>query len=197
MPSRAGLDRASVVQAAADLADATGGEITLAALAEHLGVRAPSLYNHISGQEGLKRELALLGLRELAKRLTRSAVGKTADDAILALAHAYRRFAQEHPGIYPATLRATNPADAELDAVSDEIMEVLLAVIASYEVRGEEAIHAIRGLRSMLHGFVALEALGGFGVPLDLDESFNRAVQVSIVGLRQSQNAVDDERARL
>lgn len=187
MPSRAGLDRASVVQAAADLADAAGGEITLAALAAHLGVRTPSLYNHVSGQEGLRRELALLGLRELATRLTKSAVGKTADDAVLAFAHAYRRFAQDHPGVYPATLRAPDPADTELNAVSDEIIEVLFAVMASYRLSDAQAIHAIRGLRSMLHGFVTLEAAGGFGIPLDLDESFNRAIRVFIVGLRHEE----------
>ncbi len=91
MASRAGLDRAAVVQAAARLADEAGGkEVTLADLAAHLGVRTPSLYNHIAGQEGLRRELALLGTRELATRLSRATIGKAKDDAILAMAHAYR-----------------------------------------------------------------------------------------------------------
>src|SRR5579875_3074672 len=114
MPSRAGLDPDAVVRAAADLADAAGGEVRLADLAAHLGVRTPSLYNHIAGQEGLRRELALLGLRELYARLARAAIGRAADDAILALAHAYRGFAREHPGLYAATLRAPAPGDDAL-----------------------------------------------------------------------------------
>ncbi len=60
---------------------------------------------------------------------------------------------------------------------------VLRAVLESYGLRGDEATHAIRGLRSLLHGFVSLEAAGGFGLPLDLDESFTRLVRVFAAGL--------------
>ena len=62
MPRR-GLDRAAVVEAAAALADEVGLDgLTLAGVAERLGVRSPSLFNHLpNGLEGLRRELALLG----------------------------------------------------------------------------------------------------------------------------------------
>ena len=62
MPARAGLDSAAVVRAAADLADAKGIDaLTLGEVAARLGVRTPSLYNHIAGLDGLRRDLALLG----------------------------------------------------------------------------------------------------------------------------------------
>lgn len=74
MSPRVGLNRASVVGAAAALADEAGLEgVTLGRLAGRLGVRTPSLYNHVDGLEGLRRELALLGTRELGERLGRSA----------------------------------------------------------------------------------------------------------------------------
>ena len=38
-------------------------------------------------------------------------------------------------------------------------------------------VHAIRGLRALMHGFVSLEAAGGFAMPLDLDESYHRLVE--------------------
>ena len=44
-------------------------------------------------------------------------------------------------------------------------------------------IHAIRGLRALLHGFVALEAAGGFAMPQDLDESYRRMVDGFAAGL--------------
>jgi hypothetical protein len=47
----------------------------------------------------------------------------------------------------------------------------------------DEAIHALRGLRSLVHGFATLEISGGFGIPLDLDESFSRLVDLFITGL--------------
>ncbi len=46
---------------------------------------------------------------------------------------------------------------------------------AGYGLTGDDAIHAIRGLRALMHGFVSLEAAGGFAMPQDLDESY-RAV---------------------
>jgi AcrR family transcriptional regulator len=58
MSPRAGLHRASVVQAAAARVDAApnGWEtLSLADLAESLGVRTPSLYKHIDGLPALRR----------------------------------------------------------------------------------------------------------------------------------------------
>lgn len=185
MAARAGLDRAAVVAAAARLADRDGLEaVTLASLAADLGVRPPSLYNHVAGQDGLRRALALFGLQDLTRRLGRAAVGKAGDSAVLAIAHAYRAYAHEHPGVYAATLRAPDAADAEWDAAGDDLLAIVLAVLAGYGLEGDDAVHAVRGLRSVLHGFVALEALGGFGLPLDRDRSFARLVDMFMTGLR-------------
>ena len=160
----ASLDQAAVV-AAARLADAEGWDgVTLAALAAHLGIRTPSLYNHVPGQEGLRRELALLGARELAARLGRAVIGKAGDEAILALAHAYRAFARERPGLYAAAQRAPAPDDRALAAPSTEILAVLRAVLEPYGLRdGADLLHTVRAWRSLLHGFVSLEAAGGLG----------------------------------
>lgn len=178
------MDRAAVVSAAARLADRDGLDaVTLASLAAELGVRPPSLYNHISGQDGLRRALALHGLEELTRRLGRAAVGKSREAALLAFAHAYRAYASEHPGVYAATLRAPDPADVELTAAGDELLAIVLAVMSGFGLAGDDALHAVRGLRSVLHGFVALEALGGFGLPLDRDESFRRLLDMFIAGL--------------
>jgi len=181
---RAGLDRVAVVQAAARLADSEGFEaVTLARLAAEVGVRPPSLYNHIDGLDGLRRELALLGIRDLNQRISRAAIGKSRDDALFALASAYRGFAHERPGLYPATLRAPNPADIELTTAADELLAVILSVLEGYGLEGDGALHTTRGLRSLMHGFVSLEAAGGFGLPLDLDESYRRLVAGFIAGL--------------
>src|SRR6476469_2268946 len=98
MPPKAGLDHAAVVQAAAALADTTGsGQLTLADLAARLGVRTPSLSNHVAGLPGLRGDLSLLGTRELGARLSRAAIGKSGDAAIQALCRAYRAFVNERP----------------------------------------------------------------------------------------------------
>src|SRR5690349_287128 len=188
MPPKAGLDHAAVVQAAAALADTVGlGQFTLADLAARLGVRTPSLYNHVAGLPGLRRDLALLGTRELAARLGRAAIGKSGDAAIQALCQAYRAFVNEHPGLYAATVRSallTDQPDPEMNAAQKDAVDVVLMVLAAYQLSGQDAIHAVRGLRSMVHGFATLEASGGFGIPLDLDTSFQRLIQGYIAGLR-------------
>ena len=119
---RAGLDQATVIQAAAELADTVGLEkVTLGDVAAQLGVRTPSLYNHVAGLAGLQRELTLLGLHELSRRLGRAVMGKAKDEAIWALAWAYRDFVKEHPGLYTATVRAGDPEDAEQQAAAKEV----------------------------------------------------------------------------
>jgi hypothetical protein len=47
----------------------------------------------------------------------------------------------------------------------------------------EEAVHVIRGLRSMAHGFATIERSGGFGIPIDLDESYRRLIDAYLSGL--------------
>lgn len=188
MPPKAGLDHATVVQAAATLADTAGiGQLRLADLAARLGVRTPSLYNHIAGLPGLRRDLALLGTRELGARLSRAAIGKSGDAAIQAIAQTYRAFVIEHPGLYGATVRSgllVDQPDPELNAAQQDAVDVVLMVLSAYQLSGTDAYHAVRGLRSVIHGFATLEASGGFGIPLDLDISFQQLIQIFIAGLR-------------
>src|SRR5215470_15101957 len=107
---RPGLDEATVLRAAAELVDAEGWDaLSLAKLAEALGVRTPSLYNHVAGLDGVRRGLAVLGVGELRDRMAHAAIGRSGAEALLAIADAYRRFAKEHPGLYAAGLRAPAP----------------------------------------------------------------------------------------
>jgi AcrR family transcriptional regulator len=188
---RAGLTRARVVEAAGALADEVGLEdLSLVDLAERLGVRKPSLYNHVAGIGDLRRELALVGLRELGRSLSRAAAGKAGDEGLFALAEAYRAFVKQRPGLYEATVRSyrlSDPDNPDLGAAESEALEPVLAVLASCGIRGaEEAIHAARGLRSVAHGFATLEVAGGFGISLDSNESFRRLVRAYAAGLLRS-----------
>jgi len=99
MSPRQGLDRGALLSAAAQLADSDGFQaLTLAALAQRLDVRSPSLYNHISGLPGLRQEMALMSVQQLSRALTAAIADRTGDDAIQAIAAAYIGFVREHPG---------------------------------------------------------------------------------------------------
>jgi AcrR family transcriptional regulator len=183
---RAGLSTERVVTEAALVVDEGGFEqFTLAALAQRLGVALPSLYKHVGGVDDLRRELAVAGMRELGTRLGRAAMGRTGHDALAAVAHAYRQFATDRPGLYAATTRAPSPDDEEHTAVAQDALNVALAVMRSYGIEGHDAVHAIRIYRSALHGFVTQEAGGAFGMPESVDESFRRMIDVLHLGLSQ------------
>ncbi len=188
MAPRPGLDTARVVQAAAELVNQGGLEsLTLNRLAEVLGVQTPSLYNQIDGLPGLRRELAVLSTRTLGQCLAEAAIGRSGPDAVAALAQAYRAFIKENPGMYEAGLRASGnqPApDERKRAAEERVVQIGLAVLASFGLGGDDALHALRGLRSLAHGFATLEAAGGFGLPLDCNESFRRLVAMFVASLQ-------------
>jgi AcrR family transcriptional regulator len=182
---RAGLSRAAVVDLGAQLADEAGHDgLTLAGVAARAGVRLPSLYKHVGGLDDLHRGVAVLAVGELGQQLRTAAVGRAGGDALRALAAAYRTYAQAHPGRYAATLRAPDPDDDEHGRAAATVVEVVFAVLRGYDLAGAELVHATRILRSSLHGFVALEAAGGFGLPDSVDETFTRLVDGLDAALR-------------
>jgi len=182
MPKRAGLSREVMAAGAAHLMDAAGGPdaLTLTEVAEHFNVKVPSLYNHVNGVDDLRDAVARYTLEQFYEVLRDAAVGRSAGDALMAIAHAGRRFASEHPGLYPLLMRPVKESDRDL---GQRIIDVFLIILRAYNLSDEDAIHAIRGVRSIMHGFVDIERAGGFGIPLDLDESYRRLVATFIQGL--------------
>jgi AcrR family transcriptional regulator len=184
---RAGLDAQAVVVAAAELADADGLEqVTLAGLASRLGVRAPSLYAHIGGLADLRRRIAARGAFELTAELQAAAAGRAGGDALLAIANAYRAYALAHPGTYEALQRAPELNDPDSEAAARRLVDVVVAVLRGYGLEGDDAIHGVRIVRAALHGFVTLEAGGGFGLPLPVDATFERLVAALDRGLTRA-----------
>lgn len=200
---RAGLTPAVVTATAADLADEIGWQqLTLTAVAGRLGVRQPSLYKHVASLAALRRSVSTLAVGELADRLTAAVVGRSGEDALAHLAAAYRAFAHAHPGRYAASVVAPSAGDTAHIAAGDAALRTLAATLRGFEAAGDAAdpgaasrtpagestadahgtlanpsiVHTIRALRAMLHGFVALEAAGGFAMAIDLDESYRRMV---------------------
>lgn len=183
MIKRPGLDKAVIAQAAGQLADEIGfGELTLSRVAVHLSVRTPSLYNHIEGLEGLRRELSLLGMNELNRGLQRAAIGKSKHEALASMLQAYRVYAKERPGVYAATLRAPEQDDLQVQSAAQAIVDTVLTVLEPYELGYDEAMHVIRGFRAIAHGFASLEVAGAFGIDLETDESYQQLVSAFLRG---------------
>jgi len=168
------------------MADEVGlSKLTLAALAERLGVRQPSLYKHLDSMAGLRRDIAVQAKRDLGEVLARASVGRSGADAITAMSFAYRDWALKHPARYEASNLMPTPGDLEDEAVSLAAIQIISDVLTAYQLEGDDAIDAIRAFRSTLHGFVAYETAGAFAWSADIDRSFERLVRGFIVALTQ------------
>ncbi|MDA0563335.1 WHG domain-containing protein [Streptomonospora sp. S1-112] len=183
---RAGLDPAAVVAAGAALADEVGpANATMGLLAARLGVRTPSLYKHVSGQQDLNRRIAALALGEAADAVGGAIQGCAGRDALAAAARAFRAFVVEHPGRYAATI-GVEPSgpDDPVAAASGRLLGAFTAVLRGYDVAEADVDHALRMLRSLFHGFATLEAADGFQWSADVEESFAWLIAFADRGLR-------------
>lgn len=196
MAARVGLDRAKVVDAAAALLEQQGRFDTpaLGDVAARLGVRTQSLYAHVDGADGLRRELALRGLRALAERLTAAAVARAGSDAIEAIVWAWLSFAAEHPGLYAASLRAPG-ADRELHDAVVAAMTPLEVVFRSMGLEADDGAHWYRTIFAAVHGFATLRRDGLFTMPVDPDETASRMIRMFVQGIEMDAGRAVPRRA--
>lgn len=182
MPPRAGLTPQRLVDQALAVVDESGPDaLTLAAVAGRAGVATPSLYKHVAGLAALRRLVRLRVLAEFDDALRAATVGRAGPAALRALAYAYRDYARTYPHRY-AFLEAA-PDDPETTAAADRVVDVARAALRGYGLTGSAAVHAIRCVRAAVHGFTHLEAIGGFGLPEHLDDTFAQLVAMLTAGV--------------
>jgi len=151
-------------------------------VAARLGVRSQSLYAHVDGLDGLRRDLAVLGQQSLADQLGRAVTGRAGEDALRALCDAYARFAAERPGLYACSQRAPGD-DAALELTSDAATEPWRAVLRSFGLTQTEIVHFHRALWAAPHGFVTLRGPGLMTRTASPDRSFAVMVGVFVAAL--------------
>jgi len=184
MGAKAGYSRADVLAAAVDQVNKRGWhELSMGEVAAQLKIKTPSLYNHVAGVTDLRRMLAIHASRLLNAALVKVTVGKSGEAAARAMAHAHRAFLKSNPGFLEATVTAPPKRDRDWNAAASEVIGTCVAVLQGYGLQEEQALHAIRGFRSAVHGFVTLELNGGFGLALDVEESFAWLVDALVDGM--------------
>jgi AcrR family transcriptional regulator len=183
---RAGLSTADVVATAAAMADEAGyGAVALTPLAARLGVKPPALYKHVQSLGDLQHRMATLATAELAEVLRDALQGKAGQEALESMFTAFRAYVAAHPGRYSATVGAEfQGPDDPLYVASLRMITSLRAVLSGYGIAPDDLDHAIRTLRSLIHGFALLQAASGFQWSNDPDESFAWMVRFVDEGLR-------------
>ncbi|MEZ0447943.1 TetR/AcrR family transcriptional regulator [Cellulomonas sp. ICMP 17802] len=189
---RAGLDRAAVVDLALAVVDDGGpsgfADLTLSAVAARAGVAVPSLYKHVAGLPALRREVALVCVDEFETTLAAVRARCTGADLLPAYARAIRGLALRSPGRYQAVQGSSwmhDPDAAAVRATGERVVAELSDAVAALGVPHDRRIDAVRAVRAAVHGFVVLELDGGFGMPDDVDASFDFLVAGLVGGLER------------
>lgn len=170
---RVGLTPERLTRAGAELADEVGFDhVTVSALARRFDVKVASLYSHLKSSQDLRTRIALFALEELADRVADAVAGRAGRDALVACADAYRDYAREHPGRYTAARLRLDPETAAAGA-GVRHAQMMRAMLRGYDLAEPDQTHAVRMLGSVFHGYVSLEAAGGFShTPVDPQESW-------------------------
>jgi AcrR family transcriptional regulator len=175
--------RDDVLATARDMLDEEGWDrLNMVALAERLGIKGPSLYNHVDNLDDLRRQLWILVVREMSEAIRDAVLGLAGDDAVRAMATAYRQYARRYPRRYslPVSIAGLHGRDiAEAISVSTETSK---AVFRCYGLTGENVDIATTLLTATMSGFMAMELRGAMQV--DPDQAYDVLVENFIAGLR-------------
>jgi AcrR family transcriptional regulator len=178
MPTPAKTSRAGIVDAAYALLAAEGPDgLTMQAVADRVGVRAPSLYKHFRDRAALLRAVETDVLMRLQACLTTAAAALEDAAALRAMAAAYRTFALAAPHPYALILTT---ADAENDALRADVARPVLDILARRLGDPDAALARARGVTAFLHGFVCMEAAGAFRLGGDIDRAFADAIDLFV-----------------
>jgi AcrR family transcriptional regulator len=182
------LSRDSIVNAALTFLDREGWDaLTINALATQLGTKGPSLYNHVDSLQDLRRTVRMRVVGDIIEMLNTVGQGRTRDDAVMAMASAYRSYAHHHPGRYSAFTRMPlgGGDDPEFTDATRAAAGPVIAVLASYGLDGEDAFYAALEFWSAMHGFVLLEMTGVMGGIVDTDTVFSDMVMRLAAGMQR------------
>ncbi len=193
---RQGLNRDSVTEASVRLIEEKGyTAFSMAKLAKSLNVKTASLYNHVESLDALFTEVGLAAVSKMVASETQAIAGKEKNDALFAIAAAYRAFAKDHNELYRVIMSLQKSKNEVLERAAAQITEPILQVLSGYGLSRIEQMHWQRILRSMMHGFAAHEEAGGFShFSLDKNESYRMAIQCIADGLQNAGKKQNEHR---
>lgn len=180
------LSRDSIVNAALTFLDREGWDaLTINALATQLGTKGPSLYNHVTSLDDLRRTVRMRVVGDIIAMLNTVGQGRTRDDAVMVMASAYRSYAHHHPGRYSAFTRMPlGGDDPGFTEATRAAAAPVISVLASYGLEGDNAFFAALEFWSAMHGFVLLE-MTGVMAGIDTDAVFTDMVLRLAAGMQR------------
>lgn len=165
--------REDIVEACTRLIAEEGMDaLSLRKVAERVGIRAPSIYQHFASKELLLDAARHTALQALAGAMAASRSGRTARQRLLSTALGYMDFAREQPHFFALLFMQTTSDRTSLEQAPDADSPYLLLVAHVREFLGGNAAnaeHLAFGIWSLLHGAAVLRHthLKRFTGPID------------------------------
>lgn len=181
-----GLSKERIVAEAVSCIETTGQpSVSLHELARRLGIKTPSLYNHIKNTKELQYEMFRYAIERFVDHQKEAIQGRERDEAVWAFAHAYYAFATENRGLYRLIMSIPSEEDDRAKELALPLLETVVEIFARYGMKEENIAHWQRVFRAILHGFISQEDLGYFYYydDVDLQTSRDVAVQCFLDGL--------------
>ena len=177
MPALPKTSDEKIVRAARRLLERQG-EVSMQAVAELVGVRAPSLYKRFPDRQALLQAAASDAARELTD-LIAEADGEA--QPLPAMARAYRGFAHRSPRAYQLLFApGPSPTVEERAAAVAPLLSRLEALVGP-----KRKLPAARLLTAWLHGFVSMELAGAFRLGGQVDEAFDYGLATLLSALKR------------
>ena len=171
--------REQIVATAGSLLEREGPEgLTMRAIADDLGIRAPSLYKHIANKHELEVALVSEALTSQAEAFEKAVTD--GDDPVGAIASAYRRWALAHPHLYALMNNQSLPRDEIAEGVEAQSIAPVLAAFGGDRQRA-------RAAWAFAHGMVTLELADRFPPGADIDETW----RIGITSIEQATNPTE------
>ncbi len=183
-PYPAQVDRTRIVQAARELIEAEGIDaLSLGQLAAALGIKAPSLYRHVSSKTELLQAVNTATIEDLIGAIRTATPDDSADprERLRQMALTYRSFAHAHPVTYALAFANLAP-ELRIDERQAEALVIPIQEIVAVLVGPERSLPALRGFLALLHGFVILELSEQFRRGGDLTLAYTQSVEAYING---------------
>ena len=191
--ARKGLNTDRIVEVAAELISERGfDQFSLRELADRLGVKTASLYNHISSLSELTSNIGQLAFERMAGQLYSGTEDALPFDTLYHIAIGYRKFAKQNPELYKTIVKIPSTGSSGLIEKGQSLVHNLYPVLEACGLSEDDIIHFSRTIRSAMHGFVTLEEAGFFGTAVDADESYSYMIKALIDPLKTELGRKDE-----
>ena len=181
-----GLTKEKIVSAAIEIMRRNGFEsFSLRVLAESLEVKAASLYKHFENMDELILAVSLKVYEEFDEQQHETvSKAKTRQEAMLALAMAYKDFAHTHPSFYHLLSVLPRMEQQELERVTAIIYAPIMGAINMYQLDDETKLHWTHIYFATVVGFMVVKGTGLSNCSLvNASNSFRLAIRNIISAL--------------